>query len=124
MKELDGGDNEKKLLHSLEKGNIQSVSIEKAGAEVKMFIEANPQYKTVTIYDEQFKRVQKEDLMQYQSAQNLDGKEIKQSAGQEQKEVKEDLKQGKPVGKKNKDDKDDSLLPKKRNRQKKGLGLK
>lgn len=124
VKDLDGGDNEKKLMHSLEKGNIQSVTIEKAGAEVKMFIEANPQYKTVTLYDEGFRRVQKEDLAQYQSTKQLNGKEVKQSAGQEQKEVKEDQKQGKQVGKKNKDEKDNSLLPKKRNRQKKGLGLK
>jgi Fe-S cluster biosynthesis and repair protein YggX len=124
VKELDGGDNEKKLLHSLEKGNIQSVTIEKAGAEVKMFIEANPQYKTVTVYDEGLKRVQKEDLAQYQSTKQLNGKEVKQSAGQEQKEVKEDQKQGKQVGKKNKDNIENSLLPKKRNRQKKGMGLK
>lgn len=124
VKELDGGDNKKKLLHSLEKGNIQSVNIEKDGTAVKMFIEANPQYKTVTLYDEHLKRVQKEDLLQYQSVQQLNGKEVKQTAGQEQKEVKEDLKQGKQVGKKNKDEKEDSLLPKKRNREKKGLGLK
>lgn len=124
VKELDGGENEKKLLHSLEKGNIQSVSIEKDGTAVKMFIEANPQYKTVTVYDEHLKRVQKEDLLQYQSVQHLNVKEMKQAAGQEKKEVKEDLKQGKQVGKKNKNEADDSLLPKKRNRTKKGLGLK
>lgn len=123
VKELDGGDNEKKLLHSLEKGNIQSVNIEKDGTAVKMFIEANPQYKTVTLYDEHFKRVQKEDLVQYQSNQQLNGKEVKQTASQELNEVRNDQKQGKQVGKKNKDDLEESLLPKKRNHQKKRMGL-
>ena len=123
VKELDGGDNEKKLLQSLEKGNIQSVSIEKDGTAVKMFIEANPQYKTVTLYDEQMKRVQKESLGQYQSVQPMNGKEVKQSSQEEKQETKQDVKQEKNTNKKKKDDIEDSLLPKKRNRQKKGLGL-
>lgn len=123
VKELDGGDNEKKLLQSLEKGNIQSVSIEKDGTAVKMFIEANPQYKTVTLYDEQMKRVQKESLGQYQSVQPMNGKEVKQSSQEEKQETKQDVKLEKNTNKKKKDDIEDSLLPKKRNRQKKGLGL-
>ncbi|MBN8878077.1 MAG: hypothetical protein J0I32_11060 [Sphingobacteriales bacterium] len=119
--ELDGGEKEKSLLQSLQKGNLQSVTIDKEGTPAKMFIEANPQYKTVNLYDEQLKRVQKEDLVKYQNIQHMNGKEVKQSAGQEQKE---DLKHTEKMGKKNKDeDGEGSLLPKKRSRKKKGMGL-
>ncbi|MEP7375307.1 MAG: hypothetical protein ABI675_18040 [Chitinophagaceae bacterium] len=118
--ELDGGEKEKALLHSLQKGNVQSVSIEKEGTTMKMFIEANPQYKTVTLYDEQMKRVQKESLGQYQSVQPSNGKEVEQSS---QQEVKQDMKEEKKTRQKNKGDEGDSLLPKQRTRKKKGLGL-
>ncbi len=113
--ELDGAEKEKTLLQSLQKGNIQSVTIEMDGASHKMFMEANPQYKTVTLYDVQMKRVQKESLSQYRSVAPSANKDVKQEQQQE-------VKQGHEV-KKNKEQKDDSLLPKKRTRQKKGLGL-
>lgn len=82
--ELDGGEKEKALMQSLQKGNIQSVTIEKDGSTHKMFIEANPQFKTVNLYDGHMKRVLKEGLEQYLSA----GK----SQGQE-KELKQEIKQ-------------------------------
>lgn len=82
--ELDGGEKEKALMQSLQKGNIQSVTIEKDGNTYKMFIEANPQFKTVNLYDGHMKRVLKEGLEQYLSA----GK----SHGQE-KELKQEIKQ-------------------------------
>ena len=79
---------EQQLIKSLQKGNIQSVSIEKEGSVTKMFIEANPQYKTVTLYDANLKRVQKEELSQYYSVRASQGKEAIL-------EQKEDLKQDK-----------------------------
>ncbi len=69
--EMDGGDKEKALVQSLQKGNIQSVGIEKDGSISKMFIEANPQYKTVTLYDSQMKRVQKNRLVSTSRPGNL-----------------------------------------------------
>lgn len=119
--EMDGGEKEKSLLQSLQKGNVQSVTIEKDGASHKMFMEANPQFKTVTLYDEQMKRVQKESLEQYQSITPSKDTAVKQ---EQQQEVKPEIKQEKETVKKGKTQKDDSLLPKKRTRQKKGLGLK
>ncbi|OIR01275.1 hypothetical protein GALL_165630 [mine drainage metagenome] len=83
--ELDGGEKEKALLQSLQKGNIQSVTIEKDGATHKMFIEANPQYKTVTLYDGQMKIVQKEALQQYIQQKQSNGKEVKQIPKEDQK---------------------------------------
>lgn len=83
--ELDGNEKEKNLLQSLQKGNIQSVTIEKDGATHKMFIEANPQYKTVTLYDNQMKIVQKEALQQYVQQKQSNGKDIKQTVQEGQK---------------------------------------
>lgn len=118
--ELDGGEKEKSLLQSLQKGNIQSVTIPVNGEPQKIFIEANPQYKTVTLYDSTMKRVQKENLGQYQSTQQQPVKEMKQEGSH--KEIKEAVKPDKKISKKDEED-GDSLLPKKRTRQKKGLGL-
>ena len=88
--DLKDPEKEKTLIQSLQKGNVQSVNIEKDGNASKMFIEANPQFKTVTLYDSQMKRVQKEALGQYQAVEQSLGKEIKQ---EQKQEVKQDLKQ-------------------------------
>jgi hypothetical protein len=55
-----------------------------------MFIEANPQYKAVNLYDGQMKRVLKEGLDQYKSVGQSQRVEIKQEP---KKELKEDQKQ-------------------------------
>ena len=88
ISELADPEKEKSLMQSLQKGNIQSVSIEKDGNVSKMFIEANPQFKTITLYDAHMKRMQKEDLSQYHSVRQSQGQEVKP-------EQKEDLKQDK-----------------------------
>ena len=116
VQELDGGEKESNLLKSLQKGNIQSVTMEKDGTFQKMFIEANPQYKTLNVYDGNMKRVQKEDLSQFRQAQPLTAKESKG------KEVTPEVREVKKNSMKNKDD-EASLLPKKRTRKKKGLGV-
>ena len=58
--ELDGGEKEKSLMQSLQKGNLQSVSIGVNGESQKMFIEANPQFKTVNLYDGKMQRLGQE----------------------------------------------------------------
>lgn len=63
------------LLQSLKKGNLQSVAMERDGGIVRMFVEANPQYKTVNLYDAELKRVPKEDLEKYFAAGMVQGKE-------------------------------------------------
>ena len=92
--DLNDAEKEKSLLQSLQKGNIQSVTIEKDGSAHKMLVEANPQFKSVTLYDGQMKRVQKESLEQYKSVSQSQGKEIIQDTKQDQKQdVKKDAKQ-------------------------------
>lgn len=65
------------LLASLQKGNLQAVAFEKEGGAVRMFVEANPQYKTVNLYDSELKRVPKEQLHLYTGNTNEQG--VKQS---------------------------------------------
>ncbi|MFC0773322.1 hypothetical protein [Terrimonas alba] len=106
LAELADPEKERTLLQSLQKGNIQSVSVEKDGNSSKVFIEANPQYKTINLYDGQMKRLQKEELSQYHSVQQSPGKEMKTEQKEEQaqdkkKEVKQQVgkEPGKPVNK-------------------------
>jgi hypothetical protein len=119
--ELNDPDKSKALFQSLEKGNVQSVTIEKDGSSHKMFMEADPQFKKVTLYDSNMKMVAKESLDQYKSGIDKGSKEVKQ--GQEndkKKELKQEPKAEKAkVEKKN----GQSLLPKKRESKGKGLGV-
>lgn len=119
--ELNDPDKAKALMQSLEKGNVQSVTIEKDGSSHKMFMEADPQYKKVTLYDSNMKMVAKESLEQYKSGIDKGSKEVKE--GQEN-DKKKDLK---PVTKTEKEKLEkkngQSLLPKKRESKGKGLGV-
>ncbi len=88
--DMNTPDKEKALMQSLQKGNVQSVTIEKNGTTQKMFIEANPQFKTVTLFDSQMKLVQKEALDQYKSVSKGQEKEL----GKDQKlDINKDNKQ-------------------------------
>ncbi len=119
--DLNDPDKSKALMQSLEKGNVQSVTIEKDGSSHKMFMEADPQYKKVTMYDSNMKMVAKESLEQYKSGIDKGSKEVKE--GQENDKKKE-LKQ-EPKSEKEKLEKKNgqSLLPKKRESKGKGLGV-
>ncbi|MEO6549096.1 MAG: hypothetical protein ABIN94_13915 [Ferruginibacter sp.] len=120
--ELKEADKEKALMQSLQKGNVQSVTIEKDGSSHKMFIEADPQFKKVNLYDSNMKLVAKESVEKYQSVgQTEAGKAVKEEMGNDKKkELKQDIKPEKEkIEKKN----DKTLLPKKRESTKKGLGV-
>ena len=119
LKELD---KEKALMQSLQKGNVQSVTIEKDGSSHKMFIEADPQFKKVNLYDSNMKLVAKESIAIYQSVGKTEASlAVKEELGNDKKkELKQELKPEKEkVEKKN----DKTLLPKKRESSKKGLGV-
>jgi len=119
--ELKDPEKEKSLMQSLQKGNIQSVTIEIPGNSNKMFIEADPQYKKVNLYDFNMKLVSKESIEKYKSFEQSGGKEIKEEKEMDKKkDLKQEVKPDKDkLGKKN----ENSLLPKKRERTKKGLGV-
>lgn len=119
--ELKQPETEKALMQSLQKGNVQSVTIEKDGSSQKMFIEADPQFKKVNLYDSNMMLVARESLDQYKTAMDKSTKEVKEQVAEDKKkEVKQDIKPEKEkIAKKN----DKSLLPKKREGHKNGLGV-
>jgi len=119
--DLKEPEKEKALMQSLQKGNVQSVTIEKDGNNHKMFIEADPQFKKVNLYDSNMKLVSKESIEQYKSVGHTDAKDTKEDiANDKKKELKQEIKPDKnKLEKKN----NNSLLPKKRERTRKGLGV-
>lgn len=57
IKELNNEQDKNRLIDSLEKGNRQSVTFIENSSEKKYFIEANPQYKTINVYDINMQRL-------------------------------------------------------------------
>ncbi len=114
--EMKDPDKEKALMQSLQKGNVQSVTIEVNGESHKMFIEANPQFKKVDLYDNNMKLVAKESIEKYQGVAGAAAKAVKE---QLEPDKKKELKQEVKPEKKN----DKTLLPKKRESNRKGLGV-
>lgn len=85
IKEMMKEEDQKSLLRSLEKGNVQMVTLELPDKDMKIFMEANPQFKTLTLYDEKMKRLDRDqvqemkvntvgDKMQVDREQNKKGK--------------------------------------------------
>lgn len=83
IKELGHGEYKSNLMDSLKKGNLQSVTFQINGSEQKQYIEANPQFKTINIYDSGMQRVD-----------NRQAKKERQSEGESQS-VKQDGKKEK-----------------------------
>lgn len=57
IKELGHEEYKDNLLDSLKKGNLQSATFQKDGIEQKHYIEANPRFKTINVYDTTMQRV-------------------------------------------------------------------
>jgi len=57
IKELKTPQYKEDLMNSLKKGNVQSVTFVVGGEERKQFVEANPQFKTVKVYDSSMQRI-------------------------------------------------------------------
>lgn len=52
-------------MQSLQKGNRQAVNFKKEGKETPMFIEANPQFKAINVYDTSGRQLSKFEKEQY-----------------------------------------------------------
>jgi hypothetical protein len=70
IKELDNPSHKEDLLNSLKKGNRQSATFIKDGQEVKQYIEASPQFKTLTIYDADHRRLDTRQAKEQQQSQS------------------------------------------------------
>jgi hypothetical protein len=57
IKELGNEQDKSRLMDSLNKGNRQSVTFIENGNEQKHFIEANPRFKSINVYDGSIQRV-------------------------------------------------------------------
>jgi hypothetical protein len=57
IKELNDPTSKDRLMQSLERGNLHQVTFTKGDKEEKMFIEANPQFKSINLYDGNLKKV-------------------------------------------------------------------
>jgi len=57
IKELTNQQDRSRLSDSLQRGNRQAVTFTENGLEHKRFIEANPQFKSVAVYDEKMQRL-------------------------------------------------------------------
>lgn len=89
IKELNDPTTKERLMKSLERGNQHQVTFVKGDNEEKMFIEANPQFKSINLYDGNMKKVFQENERKEVKVDN--GKEVptpkelvKQSAGAEE----------------------------------------
>lgn len=82
IKEMDGGQNQGYLIRSLKKGNAAQITATIDGGEKTFFITANPQFKTVDLYDSQMKRIKREELLSPPVKQAT-----KQKTEQQQKEA-------------------------------------
>ena len=64
IKELEDPKAKEELMYSLKKGNAQQITIGGEDGDKKYFIAANPQFKTVDLYDHQMKKIKREELLQ------------------------------------------------------------
>ncbi|SDG11200.1 hypothetical protein [Mucilaginibacter gossypii] len=64
IRELEDPKTKEELLYSLKKGNAQQITIGGDDGDKKYFIAANPQYKTVDLFDHQMKKIKREELLQ------------------------------------------------------------
>jgi len=74
IKELNDPTTKDRLMQSLERGNLHQVTFQKGDKEEKMFIAANPQFKTLNLYDSAMKKVYQENERKEPRADN--GKEV------------------------------------------------
>jgi hypothetical protein len=103
IKELSNDEERVKLVKSLEKGNQHQVTFLKEGKEEKMHIEANPQFKTLNLYDAKMQKV----------FQGIEKKEVKEP--EKSKEKKETQKQ--------EVDEEGEAKKEKKSSKKKGIGV-
>ena len=109
IKEITDQVSKERLMQSLERGNLHQVTFVKGDKEDKMFIEANPQFKTLNIYDSAMKKIFQEH-------------EKKESKPDQQKEAPVEKKQEEKKDKANEVD-DESPNKGKRNFSRKKLGV-
>ncbi|GAA4729040.1 hypothetical protein [Flavisolibacter ginsenosidimutans] len=83
IKELADEKEKYRLLESLQKGNRQMVTLLKEGTEQKMFIEANPRFKSLNVYDTSMQRVYNQSLNEKGSQEQSAKQEVKKETNKQ-----------------------------------------
>lgn len=89
IRELTSAGEKEDLINSLKKGNLQSVTFEKEGKEEKHYIEANPKFKTINVYDSNMAKMDKTQSQSEKQSQG-ESKSTKQDNKQSQSAASED----------------------------------
>jgi hypothetical protein len=84
IKELETPKYKEDLINSLKKGNLQSATFQKEGNEIKQYIEASPQFKTINIYDNNMKRIDNRKAQEEKQSQSQHTSEKQGSKKQNQ----------------------------------------
>ncbi len=79
IKEMEDPKAKEELMYSLKKGNAQQITVGGLDGDKKYFIAANPQYKTVDLYDHQMKKIKREEVLQPSEKPDVKLKQPKQS---------------------------------------------
>ena len=95
IKELTNETDKSRLIESLNKGNLQSATFKNNDNEQKIFIEANPRFKTLNIYDSNLQRIQS----QSQKEKNTPEQSLTQDAKRENQKQADDDGEGIPAAK-------------------------
>ncbi|WP_254412121.1 hypothetical protein [Dyadobacter diqingensis] len=90
IKELSDNSDKTRILESLRKGNRQAVTLSSNGSDQKVFIEANPQFKAVVVYDQNDRRLTLDRPKQTEREGNSQQQLNSQDAKQELKPDKDD----------------------------------
>jgi hypothetical protein len=75
IKELQDETKTDWMLKSLKKGNTYPVVMERKGMEEIMFVEANPKFKSINVYDASMNSVKNSEILEAKKSGNLDQKE-------------------------------------------------
>ncbi len=87
IKELQDETQKERIMQSLQRGNKQQVTFEKNGVAEKLWIEANPQFKSLNIYDDQNKKVYVQNVAEKYGQGEAQKTVLKQSATEENKQA-------------------------------------
>jgi hypothetical protein len=77
VKELNDEKQKEMLIRSLERGNVQTATVIVGGKENRWHLEANPQFKTINVYDDKMQRVQFQSLREKNTDQQSVNEEAK-----------------------------------------------
>lgn len=97
VKELLDPKERVRLFESLERGNRQAVTFKGEDGEHKRFIEANPQFKSVTIFDENQKRIRQQDILSEGQKDNRKTQNVFENAKIDDTESKNSQRRGAKV---------------------------